>query len=309
MAEAVQFAADWRAWLASAAWAHRWMLSWLGTWNEVLFPGFIPAALGLAGAWLGLRGRLILPFCERAASASRRVSSPRAVAGFYVLVAILGGWCAFGPSGGLYALLYETLPLFAFIRAAGRFGVLTTLAGAVLMALALAHLAREGGRRRVMAGVLVAVIAAELFAAPRPKTDAMPVSYVYTALANQPHGPVVEFPMFPRRLELNAFYVLMSTAHWQPLVNGYGAFWPADIQQFAIDTSSFPSGPALERIRTWGVRYVVVHPRRYERYGVATEAEVLAGLDTLQSHLTLVAAEPNVRLYQVKDWIEPRNHR
>jgi hypothetical protein len=297
--EALQFAADWRAWLASAAWAHRWMLTWLGTWNEVLFPGFIPSALGLAGAWLGLRGRLTLRSRHDSASVGHRAPDARALAGFYVLIGVFGAWCAFGPAGGLYALLYETLPLFAFIRASGRFGVLTTLAAGALMAMALAHFARDDARRRTIAGVVIVILAAELFSAPRPKVPAIRVSPVYLTLGSQPRGPVVEFPMFPRQLELNALYVLMSTAHWQPLVNGYGAFWPADIQQLAADTNSFPSEPAVERIRSWGVRYVVVHPRLYERHGLSTEADVLHRLDRLHAHLTLVASDPNVRLYQV----------
>ena len=47
--EAATYSADWQAWLASSAWAHRWMLPKLGHWNEVLFPGFLLTALGLAG--------------------------------------------------------------------------------------------------------------------------------------------------------------------------------------------------------------------------------------------------------------------
>jgi hypothetical protein len=292
IAEAYEFGADWRAWLASSAWAHRWMLPLLGTWNEVLFPGFIPTGLAVAAAWLGVRGRLSLP-----------VKAPaRAVVLFYVLLCILAGWSAFGPAGGLYTVLYHTVPLFAFIRAAGRFGIVVTLAAGVLMSLALAHW-RGGTRLEPLAAVVLTVIlAAELFAAPRPFTPPLPVSTVYDALAQQPRGPVVEFPMFPRQFERNARYVLMSTAHWQPLVNGYGAFWPTDIQQLANDTRDFPSEAALERIRQWGVRYVVVHPRAYEQQGFATEASVLAGLDALAPHLTPIAFAQEDRLYQVGHW-------
>src|SRR5262249_7626912 len=50
--DAALYSADWRAWLASSAWAHRWMLPLLGHWNEVLFPGALTTALGLTGIWL-----------------------------------------------------------------------------------------------------------------------------------------------------------------------------------------------------------------------------------------------------------------
>ena len=134
--EAYQFSADWRAWLASSAWAHRWMLPLLGSWKDVLFPGFLVTAFGVAGAWLGLRGRLTV-----ASQPSPQLSGigGRAIAGFYVMLVVLAGWSAFGPAGGLYTVLYHTVPLFAFIRAAGRFGVVVTLAFGVLMALALSH--------------------------------------------------------------------------------------------------------------------------------------------------------------------------
>jgi hypothetical protein len=293
VAEAYEFAADWRAWLASSAWAHRWMLPLLGTWNEVLFPGFIPVALGASGAWLGLRGRL-LPAGERGTTAS-----PRSIAAFYVLLAIVAAWLAFGPAAGLYAIAYETLPVFSFIRAAGRFGIVVTLAVGVLMSMTLAHMRQRGPRAHALAAILVVVLAAELFSGPRPMTPALSVSPVYRVLAQQPPGAAIEFPFFPRQLERNSEYVLMSTVHWHPIVNGYGAFWPVDIQQLANDTRDFPSRPAFDRVRAWGVRYVVVHTTTYERRGFGTAADTIAKLDALGPELTLIASDQHVRLYRV----------
>jgi hypothetical protein len=294
--EAYEFAADWRAWLASSAWAHRWMLPWLGTWNEVLFPGFLPSLIGLAGAWLGLRGRLSGP-----AGRSAR-PSPRALAGYYVLLAALAGWLAAGPRGGLYTVFYETIPVFSFIRAAGRFGVIVTLAAGVLMALTMGHWSRRVRNGQAIVGLLTIVLGTELLSAPRPGGPRLPESPVYRRLAEQPRGPVIEFPMFPRQLEQNARYVLMSTAHWQPLVNGYGAFWPEDIQRLASDTRAFPSEETFRTVRDWGVRYVVVHPELYERHGLATKAVLLPALDALEPHMKLLASDRHVRLYEVRDW-------
>jgi hypothetical protein len=289
LTEAYQLSADWHAWLASSAWAHRWMLPLLGTWNEVLFPGFLPMALAIAGAWLGLRGRLNAP---------ARAIAPRSLAVFFVLLAILSAWLAFGPAAGLYAVFYAAIPVFSFIRSAGRFGIVTTLAVAALMALALAHMNRVSGRGRTIAAVLVVMLAAEMFSAPRPMTPALPVSPVYRVLAAQPRGPAIEFPLFPRQLERNSEYVLMSTEHWQPIVNGYGAFWHADVQQ--------PSRAALERVRARGVRYVVVHPTTYERLGYASANDVIAGLEALGSDLNLIASDQHVRLYQISGWTAVR---
>jgi len=262
----------------------------LGRWNEVLFPGFIPVALGLVGAAVSLRD---------GADVSARTPTRRAIAGFYILLAVFAIWLAFGPAGGLYAVLYNTVPVFSFIRAAGRFGIVATLAFGALMALALAHLSRQSSVGRTVALVATVLLMAELYSAPRPFSPALPVSPVYRVLAKETRGPAVEFPMFPRRLELNAYYVLMSTAHWQPLINGYGAFWPADLQQLAVETSSFPSLESLEFLRKWGVRYVLVHPALYERHGLASAQDVISRLDALQAHLTFVASDQTVRLYQL----------
>jgi len=298
--EAYPFAADWQAWLASSAWAHRWMLPWLGTWNEVLFPGFLPSLLGLTGVWLGLRGRLSGP------TGARTRPTPRALAGYYVLLALLAGWLAAGPAGGLYTVLYETVPVFSFIRAAGRFGVIVTLAAGALMALTMEHLIRHLRKGQAIVGLLTILLGAELLSAPRPGSPRLPESPVYRTLAEQPRGPVIEFPMFPRQLEQNARYVLMSTAHWQPLVNGYGAFWPEDIQRLASDTRGFPSEETLGTVRDWGVRYVVVHPGLYERHGLAKEAVLLPALDALEPHMKLLASDQHARLYEIRNWIPSR---
>jgi hypothetical protein len=297
VAEAYQFAADWRAWLASSAWAHRWMLPLLGTWNEVLFPGFLTTSLAAVGAWLGFTRRLSSP---------ARSADARSLAVFYVLLALVAGWLSFGPAGGLYAVLYDAIPLFSFIRAAGRFGIVVTLAAGALMTVALAHIARSGSRGRSIVAVVTALLAVELFSGPRPMTPALPVSPVYRVLADQLPGPVMEFPVFPRQLERNAAYVLMSTAHWQPLVNGYGAFWPADVQELANATGDFPSPASLERVRQWGVRYVVVHLDLYERHGYGSTADITRALEALAPSLALVASDRHLRLYQLTGWSAPR---
>jgi hypothetical protein len=291
--EARRFSADWNAWLASSSWAHRWMLPWLGSWNEVLFPGFAFTLLGMTGGALGLTGRLDAGVTTSA--------TPRVLAGFYVLLGLLAAWLAFGPAGGLYAVLYQSVPLFSFIRAAGRFGIVVTLSLGVLTALMIAHLERRAARGGTIAVVILLAIAVELFSVPRPMTPALRVSPVYRRLAELPRGAVLELPLAPRRLEINAQYVLMSTSHWQPIVNGYGAFWPADIQRLAQETDGVPSAASLDVIRAWGVRYLIVHPRLYEAYGLGSESEVLralAGLERLQP----IAGDKDLRLYEIAGW-------
>ena len=56
--EAAYYSADLQAWLASSAWAHRWILPWLGRWNEVLFPGLLTLA---GGIWAAARQAIAAP--------------------------------------------------------------------------------------------------------------------------------------------------------------------------------------------------------------------------------------------------------
>ena len=116
--DAAMYSADWQAWLASSAWAHRWMLPWLGRWNEVLFPGFLLTALGAAGLLVGLRSTNAerrTPNDDRSRSESRSrcpipdatplaPSRRRETTVFYGLVALIAFWASFGPKACLYTV-------------------------------------------------------------------------------------------------------------------------------------------------------------------------------------------------------------
>jgi hypothetical protein len=61
-----------------------------------------------------------------------------------------------------------------------------------------------------------------------------------------------------------------STEHWQPLVNGFGAFQPPGFRMLGLLGRRWPSAHAGRVLRARGIRYVVVHldrvtPRQRER--------------------------------------------
>src|SRR5262249_46257268 len=112
--DARQYSANWSDFLASSSNLHAWMLPHLPPWVEVSFPGFIALGFGLAGLWVG-----------------RRHQRGELVA-IYGGLAVLAFWAAFGPAAGLYSVLYKSVPLFAWLRAPARFGLIVSLAMAVL---------------------------------------------------------------------------------------------------------------------------------------------------------------------------------
>jgi hypothetical protein len=291
--DARQYSVNLGAWFASSAWAHRWWLPALGRFNEVLFPGIITLAVGLAGAawqFLPKRGQAPFPFF------------PRDVGILYVLIAIIAFWSSFGPDAGLYWLLYETIPIFSFMRAPGRMGILVTLSLIVLGAPLLASwLARA--RRPLVAGMaLAAVASAELAAIPlRQYRAAEPLSPVYHMLATLPYGPVVELPYWYERNDFprHAYYMLNSTAHWLPLINGYSDHIPQDFRDTVIPLSSFPSRESFGILARADTRYVVFHLGMYD---ARSRQRLMDRLETYAKYLRVLAQDEYVWLYEIVDW-------
>ena len=91
----------------------------------------------------------------------------------------------------------------------------------------------------------------ESAAIPLPVRQVPPVAPVYAALAHAAKGPVAEFPFFyrPEDFHQHAQYVLQSTVHWQPLINGFSDFYPDDFKAMVVPLSSFPTAEAFGHSR------------------------------------------------------------
>jgi hypothetical protein len=260
------------------------MLPLLGSWREVLFPGF--QAILLAG--------IAVAIAVRPCSQSRL-----RLVGFYVLMMAFAFWTSLGPDAGLYTLLYHTLPAFSFLRAPARMGVLVTLGTAVLASLALTWWRPTFVTSPRLAAALVLTIAvAESWAGPLQLANAPPLDQVYRRLAILPEAPVAEFPFYhgPIDRHRQTEYMLMSTFHWQPLLNGYSDHFPADFLTATPALVTFPSQDAINVLHKRGVRWVIVHFNRYE----ADEARRLRPLmRTLGTQLRVVIDDSEVGLYEV----------
>lgn len=238
--------------------------------ERALFPGVVPLALAIAGAW-------------------PPVSAVRVAFIAAGLVAFDG---SLGLNGVLYPLLYRVAFPFQSIRVPARFGMLVMLTIAALAGCAagrlLSHLRKPGVRIACAAFFTVG-----LMIDGWPRFDALPVwrypPRIYNSL---PASAVLfEFPVHaqPERFGENVPYMYFSIWHWRPMVNGYSGFNPREYAATLDGTRGFPATAALEYLRAAGVTHVTVHCRLWE---APVCAATTAQLD----------ADPRVRLVARADW-------
>ncbi len=238
-----------------------------------LFPGLVVPGLVVAGA-LALRRRGEPPSREAWALAVLLVAAS--------LVALGPRVRAFGADlgPGPWALLREALPVFQMIRVTSRAGVFVALPLVMLAALALEKL--KPGKAALAA--IAALALAETLIVPIPMPEWSKVidtrrepPPVYRWLAERPgRDPVVHLPMLDvyaleRRPAFHeSVYMVYSTLHWKPLVNGYAGIEPRRYAQLRELLRFFPSEESIAALRSIGTRYVVVHgkgfgPNQWER--------------------------------------------
>jgi len=285
--DTARWAAKPHGYLVSSANAHRLLLELarrFGPWDEVLFPGILAVLLGGIG--------LVI-----AATAPSRRGRDRETALLYGTLGVLAFWSSFGPAAGLYRVLYY-LPAFSFLRAPSRLGLVVVLCLAVLSAFALRPLFAAAGRRRTLAaGVAILAAIADLAIVPLKWYRAPDVPAGYAVLAAAPRAALAEFPFYGERIAfpLHAQYMLFSTAHWLPMVNGYSDVIPADFRQAAPVLDTFPSADAFAVLARRRVRYVAIH---WDMFG-PREADIRQRLQRYLPNLRVMADDPRMSVYEV----------
>jgi len=289
VADTVRYSAGARDYLMSAMHAHAWLLTYmrsLGPWSgEVLFPGLFVLALGAAGIVLAMR----------AGAAAR----DRETAIVYGSLAGLAFWASFGPTAGLYRVLYY-LPAFTFLRAPSRLGLIVVLCLAIFSALALRHLLASLPPvwRRLAAAVAVALAIGDMAVFPlRSWYRAPAIPAAYETLTHRTRATIAEFPFYGERIAfpLHTQYMLFSTAHWMPLINGYSDVIPADFREAAAVLDGFPSSDAFTMLARRRARYIAIHWDMY----AGREDEIRRRLAPFAGNLRLIADDPRMTLYEV----------
>jgi hypothetical protein len=199
-----------------------------------------------------------------------------------------------GSATPVYGWLYAVFPPLHGIRAISRFGYLAIVAVAALAGFGLVDLRRRmpvGWRAGVSTAAIV-VAAVEPLAAPLGLSRFEGIPPVYATLRNVAGAVVAELPMaLPRNQFVNAPFLLNSTAHWKPMLNGYSGFLPGSYVDHYEALVDFPSPRSLDALRRFGVTHVFVHFDRFtpeNRSAIRTEPMLRA-----------IAEDGDIVLYEV----------
>ena len=244
--EATFFAASWANFLSTPGRLHysAWSAPYMRTATSSTFPGLVATLLAVtAMVWRDTRRDPRVQMCLTA------------LAGCLV-ISIL-------PRLPAYSVLHDRIPLFSAVRVPAHMGQVVLLLLAVVAGFAVAGLQRRWGATRQWAAIavgLVLLVNLEALRAPVGYTADEGISGIYDELGAMDTGAVAEFP-FPQPTmgALNAPYMLNSTRHWWPLLNGYSGFQPASYRDTYDAINHFPDDASLIALHTRGVTHVVVH--------------------------------------------------
>jgi hypothetical protein len=229
-------------------WLWGWTADRFGANETRLFPGAVAILLALC------------------ATAYR----PRRAVWVYAGICALAVELSFGVNGWLYGWLYAHAGTLHGLRAPARFAILVSSALAVMAGFGVAAIDRLRGARgpRISAAAIALVLLMLEYVPSRMflMELASGPPDVYTVISGMGAGVVAELPMpVPGRLPgYDAVYVSWSTTHWHPLVNGYSGYYPHSYFDTIQRMQTFPDDPSIDRLKTLGVRYIVVHEAFYE---------------------------------------------
>lgn len=285
--DSVRFSANASSYLASSAYAHRWILERIASWpkwTEVMFPGLVTLALASGGVVVALTSRRNAPTRERETVL------------LYGSVGVLTFWASFGPAGGLYTLLYN-LPMFSFLRAPSRMAIVVVLCLGMIAAIAARRLIGALGKRGTWGAGLLAGLALADLATPMPWEPALDLPSEYKVLAKMPRGPLAEFPFYGGReaWHLHTQYMTFSTAHWLPMMNGYSDHTPPQFRRDSFILDSFPSNDSFRVLERGRVRYIGIH---WDMFGPRAD-EIRRRLEPFGPYLRPIAESPRVTFYEI----------
>ena len=281
--EARMFAGSWVSYLISGSRVHfgLWSRRFFGRSESPGFPGVTALVLvALALAWPETRRDARVRMCLAAAAGC-------------AIVSML-------PGTPIYPLLHRSILLFRAVRVPARLAQMVLLMIAVVAGFGLAGLGRRWRHKRTwpVVGMVVCAFAnLEALRAPFGFTPFTEIPPVYDVLARERDAIVVELPFWaPRVYFLNGSYMLNSTRHWRPLLNGYGGFRPSSYVDTYDRVQGFPDVLSLTALHDRGVTHVVVHRAEFCALAGAVRCEAIGRTASLQS----VVDDGDIHIYRLR---------
>jgi hypothetical protein len=226
--------------------------------ETTLFAGWIAIGLGIVGLVVLVRDKRVPRLAW--------VFPALAAAGFLLSLGpsppLLGG-PMLAPFGWL-----ANLPGLSGMRAPGRFALVCMLGLSGLAAFGASWVGARAGRRGtlVLAG-LIPLMLLEWFVVgfPGGKPEVHPIPAIYRTPQVRSARAIASLPEYRDRQDwfLGGDYLYYSTAHWRPIVNGFGRSEPPNQPEVIAAIRSFASNPAA--VKALGVQYVIVHADRLAR--------------------------------------------
>jgi hypothetical protein len=228
----------------------------LGQNERRLFPGALALALSAVGVTRLTRQRATL-----------------------LAVGVVGLIISLGVTTPLYDLLRAVAFPYRGLRAPARASILVFLAVGGLAAVGWSRIEETLPRwaRRAAVAVGAAMLLEYATVIGPWLTLPSPPPAVYRWLAAEPRSVVVEFPLpTADRLDFlyEGLYMLGSTVHRQPLLNGYSGFFPRSFFELLERTATFPDDGSLGYLRERGVNLIIVHggDMSADRFGAMSAA-------------------------------------
>jgi hypothetical protein len=207
---------------------------------------------------------------------------------------------SFGPAFPLYGVLYRVFPLMAAVRGAARWGQIFLAAVALLAGFGMVAMQQRVRRAWVLPLSLALVIGANVEALRAPfafsaDDDYPGVPAIFKTLDTPEPEVVIIFPFYPPgQIFMNARYMLVSTAFWKPMVNGYSGYMPTRYITHTQNLGGFPDVRSLQYLNDLGVTRVLVDSRNMEQAALARLK------DFPQLTLLAGAGDGNLRVYDLK---------
>jgi hypothetical protein len=276
-----RYAGSWVDYLATGSRLHftLWSQPFFDRATSAAFPGVM--ALLLVAVALG----------RREVRSDGRVRMCLAAAVGCVVVSMV-------PRAPFYPVLFRWIPLFRVVRVAAHLSQVVLLMIAVVAGFGVDSLRRRWRPTRAwpaLAVVLCALVNLEALRAPFDYTPFAEIPAIYHTLATERGAVVVELPFpEPRVFFLNGAYMLNSTRHWRPLLNGYSGFRPGSYDETYSAIQGFPDVAALAALHDRGVTHIVVHMAEF----CGTPVGRCAALEN--ASLRLLAEDGDIRIFRLR---------